>query len=141
MRDELPDDDLDELLRDALEYADPVPEAVHEAALSALAFRDLDGELAELLSGSLAGVRDSADGPMVFAADHAEIAATIQDGRLLAQVAPPVVCTGEVRFANSRRVPIRTDELGRFAVDVTAGPARIVLDHPGGRIRTEWFAA
>jgi hypothetical protein len=66
---------------------------------------------------------------------------TADDGAFLAQVAPPVVCTGEVRFANARPVPIRTDELGRFAVDLTTGPARIVLDHPGGRIHTEWFAS
>lgn len=140
MPDDRPDDDLSDLVRHALEHADPVPGALRQAALSAFAFRDLDGALAELLSDSLPGVRDDGDGPMVFAVEHAEIAVTVEDGRLLGQIAPPVSCTGAVGFANAGPLTIHTDELGRFAVDISPGPARIVLDHPDGRIRTDWFS-
>ena len=136
-----PDDDLADLLRQALEHADPVPRAMHEAALSAFAFRDLDGALAELESSELAGVRDEEPGPLVFALQHAEIAVEVEGGRLLGQVAPPTTCSGQVERANGGPVAFRTDDLGRFAVDVGPGPARIVLDHPEGRIRTDWFPA
>ena len=141
MPDELPDDDLADRVRHALEHADPVPRPMHDAALAAFAFRDLDGALAELLENALPGVRAAADGPMVFAVPHAEIAVTVEGGRLLGQVAPPDACTGAVEFANAEPQTIRTDELGRFAVDISPGPVRIVLDHPEGRIRTDWFSA
>ena len=141
MPDQRPDDDLADDVRHALEHADPVPRSIHEAALAAFAFRDLDGVLAELMSDSSAGVRDSADGPMVFSVEHAEVAITVEDGRLLGQVAPPVACTGTVGLANAEPLTIRTDELGRFAVEISPGPVRIVLDHPDGRIRTDWFSA
>ncbi len=116
---ELLDDDLAELLRDALEHADPVPEAVHEAALSALTFRD-DGQWR---SPPTTG-----------------IAAMIQGGRLLAQVGPPVpniTPPGYMLFVLRRQVP----SVGRFvrvagksrksnmptalppSVDSSAGPA------------------
>lgn len=135
------DDDLADLLRHALDHADPVPPAMHEAALSAFAFRDLDGALAELESSSWAGVRDEDAGPMVFATEHAEIAIAVEEGRLLGQVAPPILCTGEVKRADGEAVAFQTDDLGRFAVGVTPGPVRIVLDHPDGLIRTDWFPA
>lgn len=141
MPDERPDDELADLMRRALEHAEPVPRAVHEAALSAFVMRDLDSALAELMADAFAGVRDTSDGPLVFAVDHAEIAVTIEDGRLVGQVAPPISCRGAVELANAGRVNFRTDDLGRFAVDVVPGPVRIVLDHTEGRIRTDWFAA
>ena len=141
MPDERPDDELADLLRLALEHADPVPRATHDAALAAFAFHDLDGALAELVSDSLTGVRDGLGGPLVFAMDHAEIAVTVEEGRLLGQVAPPVACAGTLEQANGASVTFRTDDLGRFVVDVAQGPVRIVLDHPDGRIRTDWFAA
>lgn len=141
MPDDLPDDELAELVRRTLAAADPVPRAMHDAAVSAFVLRDLDGALAELVSDSLAGVRDDSEGPLVFAVDNAEIAVTVEEGRLLGQVAPPVACAGAVEHANGGPVTFGTDDLGRFAVEVAPGPARIVLDHPDGGIHTDWFAA
>jgi hypothetical protein len=139
MLDERSDDELAELVRDALERGDPVPDAMHQAALSAFAFRDLDSALAQLVGDSMAGVRDLEDGPLVFAVEHAEIAVAVEDGRLIGQVAPPAACAGSVEQAKGSPVTFQTDELGRFAVEIPPGPARIVIDHPGGRVRTDWF--
>lgn len=138
MLDERSDDELAQLVRHALDRGDPVPDAMHEAAISAYAFRDLDSALAELVD-SLPGVRDGEDGPLVFAVEHAEVAVAIENGRLIGQVAPPAACQGSVELAKGAPVTFQADELGRFAVEVEPGPARIVLEHPDGRVRTDWF--
>lgn len=134
------DDHLAALLRIALCRSDPVPDHVHEGALNAFAFRDLDGMLAELVNDSLAVVRDDDErGPLVFETEHVEIAVEVTDGRLVGQLAPPEACRGIVDSPNAEPKDFLTDDLGCFTIDVPHGPLRVVVRHPSGPVRTEWF--
>ncbi len=141
MPDDTGDDELLALLGRALHSAEPVPGPVHEAALAAIGFCDPDAALAELTADLLAGVRDDDGGPLVFEAGHVEIAVTVEGGRIVGQLAPAGACGGTVESPRSGAVAFRSDDLGRFAVDAPAGPVRVVVEHPDGRVRTEWFHA
>jgi hypothetical protein len=106
------DEELLEALREVAARADPVPEDVILAARSAIAYRRMDAELAELLYDS--AVED----------DH--LAGVRSDGgwRQLTFEAPgitidlEVVPEGGLRRVNGQLVP--------------AGPAALRLRHPGG---------
>lgn len=141
MSDNARDDELLALLGRALHRAEPIPGPVHEAALAALGFCDPDAALAELTRDSLAGVRDEDGGPLVFDAGAVEIAVTVERGRIVGQLAPAGACGGALESARSASVDFRADDLGRFAVDAPPGPLRVVVEHPAGRVRTEWFNA
>lgn len=125
------------LLGAAAAEADPVPEAVREAARAALGWRTLDADLAALVEDSaqdahlaLTGVRG--DGPrlLTFEADDTavvvEVTATGTARRLLGQLVEPRSADIEVRHPGGTTT-ISADELGRFtAAGIPAGPVSIV---------------
>ena len=133
------DDQLQDLLGRALRAVDPVPPEVHDAAVAAFELRDLDGELAELVEEPEPVVRAATTRHLVFATDAVEIAVEVVDGRLVGLVAPAVTCQGAVQTPTGPPITFRSDELGRFSVPVPEGALRLVLQHPDGRIRTDWF--
>ena len=129
------DEALIEQLRSTL-HADAVPQTVIEAAKTALSWRRVDAELAELLSDSaldaepalargealVRSVTFSAGKTIVELEIHAD-----REGRtLLGQLSPAATWTVDVQHADrSAAAPVRSDLLGRF---------RIALEH-GGTIR------
>lgn len=134
------DDELLAMIGDALRATDPVPPDVHDRAVAAYELRDLDARLAELVDETSL-VRAADGSQLVFAAEHAEIALEVLAGRVHGLVAPGAACAGAVIVPGQDPVPFRTDELGRFSVAVPGGVLRVVLDHPDGGVRTDWFHA
>lgn len=142
---------LDELRR-VVGATDPIPDEVRLAARSAIAYRRLDDELAELAelsfdslveSGGLAGVR-SVDAPRLvgFAGDtltvELQVAAEDDRRRLVGQLVPGSAGLVEVRHVGGS-VEVEADELGRFDADVPAGPVSLRCSVAGGTVTTEWL--
>lgn len=134
------DDRLLRELRLALDEAEPLPRALHEGALAAFGFRDVDGSLAELAARAPAAVRSGEREMLVFESSRAEVALAVEERRLVGQVAPPESCVCALE-SPARSVRFETDRLGRFALDVPSGPLRLVVEHSTGTVRTEWFRA
>ena len=132
------DDALLARLARALEVAEPVPGASHQAALDAFAFRDVDAALAELVEGELAATRGD-EGPLVFATGEAEIVVDRAGRDAIGQLSPPGPWAGRVESPRHGDVAFQADQLGRFRVGLAGGPVRIIVDLPDGAVRTDWF--
>jgi hypothetical protein len=144
------DDELFEELAAVLRRSDPVPEEVSDFARSALAWRRLDAELAELLedtaleteAASLA--RGGAERIMTFRATDLTIDMAVHAGFLLGQLAPQASATVDLQTGDATVTSTtQTDALGRFRFDLeTEGRfrLRIVRREPEGRaVETSWF--
>lgn len=143
------DDELGERLRTMFATDDPVPTAAIEAAKAAFGWRDIDAELAALVSDSLtaapAAVRGTPPRLLSFATEAVtiDLEVTADDGhaRILGQLAPVQPADVVVEYIGGERAT-EADPMGRFTVDglpvdwlrviVTAGPDRT-------RSCTEWF--
>jgi hypothetical protein len=138
-------------LRNVLDKADPVPDAVIAAAKASFAWRTIDAELAELTADSFetmaAGVRATAPARLLtFEAPGAEIeveiAETGQTRRLTGQLVPPGAASIAVRWATGS-VETSADEMGRFTVEavpattVSLSILRADTTHP---VVTSWVA-
>ncbi len=143
----LSDDRLADLLGQALQAMDPIPDHVVEGARAAFTWRTIDAELAELVFDSasgLVGVRsDDVDRQVTFRAPGVEIeVVVIEEGRrrLVGQLVPPSVATIELVGGDEVR-SAQTDRLGRFTFDdLPPGPVRLaVLDANGAStVQTDW---
>jgi hypothetical protein len=141
------DDRLIELLGQALDTADPVPERVLEGARGAFTWRTIDTELAELVFDSAheeSGVRATdMNRQITFQAPGVEIEVMlIENGtrRLIGQLVPPSAKRVEL-VGTDRVFTTETDRLGRFTFDdVAPGPVRLlVLEDDGAPlVQTEW---
>ncbi|MDX6279676.1 MAG: hypothetical protein QOH03_747 [Kribbellaceae bacterium] len=153
-------DEDDELMAQLSRMAgelDAVPEHVAAAARAAISTRDLDSELAELVADSSAtepelefelvrrGAADAGqDRLLSFDSGDLQVELeVVQDGSnltLIGQVigTAPVECSLE--YADSRRIALPTDELGRFLVDgLTGGPIRVrCRSATGASVNTAW---
>ena len=123
-----------DLLREALDVADPAPQSVLEAAKASLTWLTVDAELAELVEDSslesLSGVR-GASGPRLLTFEAGETTVVLEvtavgpDRRLLGQLVGPRPAAVEVRHP-AGTLAARVDPLGRFSVDaVPAGPVSV----------------
>lgn len=145
MTDQHDTDERDEALIDELRgmfaRADPMPTHVLDAARAAIEFRDLDGQLAELLSDSaveepdLVGVRGTTGRLLTFAKDdrflEVDVTADGGDLGLTGYVVPSVA--GEL-IAEHRDGAIRAgvDAEGRFRMPrVPRGLLRLRFVSPG----------
>lgn len=147
MASELTDEDLMARLRHVGATVDPVPDEVVMAGRSALAYRDLDVRLAELVEESTlagAGTRSDADGSwFTFEVDDVviEVAVRTRAGaqHLVGQVDGADVDTVTVRQSDSQSTP-DVDELGRFSAPIEAGPVSVgVTLADGTRLATSWI--
>ena len=142
------DDELVSQLRRIGSLVDPVPHDVVMAGRSALAYRDLDARIAELVDESTrateAATRSDPEGPwFTFEVDDVviEIAARTRAGEqhLVGHVDGSPVSRVMVRQTGSDANP-DVDGLGRFTTPISAGPVRIVvLLGDGTRIATSWI--
>jgi hypothetical protein len=146
--------DDDRLLQEIgrlLRRAEPVPPDVTLAARSALAWRRMDAELAELLYDSaaetepLTGVRSTATGWRVLTFEGpgmtVEVEISLERSRrtLVGQIIPPSPAHVIVRLPGAEHA-VQADELGRFvASDLKAGPVSLRCEPAdGGAIETGW---
>ncbi|MGD9695846.1 MAG: hypothetical protein AB7V42_09330 [Thermoleophilia bacterium] len=144
------DDPLVRRLGDLLERADPVPPDVTLAARSALAWRRIDAELAELLDDTAltaaAGVRSAAGvRTLTFQTDSGggvEIEVHERAGRrlLVGQVVPPQELEVRVRHPGGT-TSVTSDALGRFRAEgVHPGRASLRCEPAGGgAFETPWM--
>lgn len=144
------DERLMEELGAVLRAIDPVPNEVTLAARSAIAWRRLDADLAELLEDSaleqhLAGTRGGQSGwrALTFESPGGvsiEVEVTLDGTRrtVIGQVVPAANARVGLRQGKEQRVS-DTDEHGRFRFDgVTAGPISLRVGHPDGPVETGW---
>lgn len=138
------DDELLARLRSLAGAADPVPDDVILSGRSAIAYRDLDVRLAELVEEeTTAGVRGDDEPWFVFEVDDVMIELAIRargDSRsLVGQVDGPRASMLTVRHrGDEANVPL--DDLGRFSTPVNSGPLRVELTlNDGRRIATSWI--
>ncbi len=141
-----PDDGLLARLRSVARVADPVPEHVVMAGRSAIAYRDLDVRLAELVEENAGvGVRGEEEPWFSFEFDDVVIEITIRcrdRGRtIIGQVGGASVTSVLVdQPDHEHRCTI--DELGRFSATVETGPVRVRIALGGGeQITTSWVVA
>ncbi len=143
------DDRLLDELASVLRRADPVPADVTLAARSALAWRRMDAELAELLHDSAvdpepAGLRSGRGWrTLTFETPtggtiELEVSAQRSTRSIVGQIVPPVAATIVIR-SHGTETSISTDDLGRFgAGDLPPGPVSLRCELPGGAIETGW---
>lgn len=144
------DDALVADLRALAAAHDPVPPEAVAAARSALAWRTMDAELAELVADSLAGSGDlalvrSTDTPTLLTFESSELTVEVevllQNGRrrLLGQLVPGGQGVVEVRHKGGT-VSVSADEVGLFRVDeVAAGPVSLRCTSGSRVVDTDWF--
>lgn len=148
MAPEVTDDALMNHLRALATVVDPVPEDVRMASRSAIAYRDIDARLAELVEEpEMAGVgmRGDQDQWFTFEVDDIVIELAVQTRagarHLVGQVDGAEVASAAVRQAGSEQ-PVDVDELGRFSTPIVAGPVSVVIHAVDGpRIATSWIIA
>jgi hypothetical protein len=150
-----PSDPRDVALIEALARAlgdDLVPDRVVAAAKASLTWRTIDAELAELAFDSLdeaalAGVRGAttAQRSLSFTTSDVAIDAEVADlpgGRRHLTGIAVVGDAEEVRLGLEQpggTVAIERDDLGRFSIDASSGPARFVIERLGNpRVVTGW---
>jgi hypothetical protein len=146
MRDEY-GDELEEELRSLARTLEPVPPRLLQAAQDAYTWRDLDHELAELVSDSLldadefAFVRSSTELRLVsFRAREVsvdvEVTRTAAGRSLIGQLTPPQPAVVEIRRRQGV-VAVEADELGRFrSGPLPPGPASLRIRPAGPATRT-----
>jgi len=137
-------------LRNVLDHADPVPQAVVEAARAAYTWRTIDAELAELTADSAmatAGVR-STSAPRLLTFEGAgvevevEVAQTGSTRHLSGQLVPTGPAQVTVRWSGGTQ-ETTADNLGRFAFDrVPAGSVSLAILRAGSEqpIVTSWIS-
>ena len=139
----LSDDELLAVVGAVLDEDEPLPPGAVEFATGALVWRDVDGELAELLHDSGAEeavvLRDETVlRLLVFQAGDVTLDVEHGPGRLLGAVSPPGRYRVEVQrsgTAPGEAVSFLTDEAGMFEVERDLrGTVRFVLADPRGRV-------
>jgi hypothetical protein len=134
----------------SLDHLDPVPEAAVRAAAAACELRRADGELAALVAESLldeplALLRDEADNTaLTFVASRLTVELEIdRDRHAVGLISPPV--STEIGVETSSRQPsplaatARSDDLGRFRIDVGVGLCRLRIGSGTEVVVTSWF--
>jgi hypothetical protein len=134
----LADDELVSALALALRELDPVPAELVKAGKTALSWRTVDAELAELVAdtddGIAAAGRSRAPRVLTFAVGDTTLVLEVTDDqnrrRLLGQIVAPR--RAEIEAAHrSGAVTVESDDLGRFRVDdFPTGPIRLSLRVP-----------
>ncbi|MBO0816012.1 MAG: hypothetical protein J2P30_12845 [Actinobacteria bacterium] len=149
------DDELEAELRRLAAEREPVPAQLHQAAVEAFSWRDIDAEIAELVYDSLLDadaaslVRGPAGQRLVsFAAGEVTIDLEVTSagpGRtVMGQIDPPQRATVDIRHPQGT-VTVEADDLGRFqSGPLPPGPASLRLRPPPGAagpaVITDWIA-
>jgi hypothetical protein len=136
-------------LQDVVARADPVPAHVVAAARDSLAWRDPDAALAALVADSASAVPavrgNTPPRLLTFAVGDVilelEADYTASGIHLVGQLLPPQPARLRVDQPGGRSA-IDADELGRFVVDIPAGPTRLhctpLAAEGYSSVQTEW---
>ncbi len=145
------DDDLLGEFRALAARLDPIPPDAIAAARSAIAWRTVDAELAEIIGDpaddkKLAGVRSpQAPELLTFEAPSLTVEVEVLERgtvrSLLGQLVPPT--PGEVQVRHGAgTTTVAADEVGRFRVDdVAPGPVSLRCAAEARVVETDWFLA
>jgi hypothetical protein len=147
---DLSDDDvLAATLSAALDDLDPVPDAAMRAAAAACELPHADGELAALVAeaalGDLVLMRDETESTtLTFAASRVTVEIEIdRDHHAVGIITPPATTMIAVETSSRQATPAmrtaRSDELGRFRVELGAGLCRLRIGSGADAIVTSWF--
>ncbi|MGH8889357.1 MAG: hypothetical protein ACRDV3_06290 [Acidothermaceae bacterium] len=136
-------------LRNMLDEADPVPDAVLASAKASFVWRTIDAELAELTADSVnaAGIRAAGAARLLtFEAPGVEVEVEVADlgptRRLTGQLVPPGPASVTVRW-NIGSIETAADDLGRFTVEgVPTTTISLSILRPGSAhpVVTSWVA-
>ncbi len=145
---ELDDDRLIQLLGEALQESEPVPEKVVAGAKAAFTWISIDRELLEIMSDSAlvgAGMRGVGDEGrfVVMEADGLTIEIEIglpPGAKVVGQLLPPEPATISAVRASGDAIEIEADDLGRFVFPaIDAGSVRFRVDlSGGGSFESDW---
>lgn len=147
------DEVLLKLLGEALDEADPVPAEAVQAAMALSNLSDVDAELATLVADTLIEqdvvlyrhevtleVDASAERLVSFASPQLNVDVELHanDSSMVGVVMPAGVFEIEVE-TRQQKVVTRSDELGRFHVELPPGPCRLHVQAFGGAVVTPWI--
>jgi hypothetical protein len=146
------DEILATILSDAIDHLDPVSTRAVEAAVAACDIGYADAELAALVADSMADagvlLRDELDSTVLtFRSSRVTVELEIdRDLHAIGLISPPAATEVVVETAatpgaaaSSRTWSARTDELGRFRIDVDAGLCRLRIGSGSETTVTSWF--
>jgi hypothetical protein len=155
----MPDDeDLLVALRSLFARLDPMDPRLLEQAHSALTWRTVDAELAELSFDSLVdhdllAARSDQDGTLAprmlgfrTVVNGEEMSIDVEvvadgGGALVGQLVPPRPASIEVQTSSGTVGQVEADELGRFEVEsVPRGPVRLLVRRGDRVVQTTWVS-
>jgi len=135
------DDELIRILGVALDEEEPLPLGAVEFAAGTLAWRDMEGELAELLHDSVLEetvmLRDETClRLLVFQAGDITLDVEQEPHKLIGAISPPGRYRVEVHDGQRSAAPAAlTDEAGMFELrGEIRGPVRFVVSDPDGQV-------
>lgn len=148
------DDVLLDLLGDALSEADPVPLEAINTALALASLSNADAELATLVADTLVdsdgvlfrhdltmeSLSGGSDRLVSFTTPQLSLDVDLpaHSTTLVGVITPPCAVDVEIE-TQAATVRVRTDDLGRFTVDLSPGPCRLRLHAPAGTVVTPWI--
>jgi len=138
------------LLAEMIDADDDPPAPAVQAALVACELARAEGELVALVAEStgeerLVGVRDEIEATVFkFRASNLTVELEIGlDGHAIGVISPPQATEIEVERASAQVPPLhpvcRSDELGRFRMDVANGLCRLRIGTGDNAVITSWF--
>jgi len=140
------DDELINLLREALAVDEEVSPRMAEAAVSAVEWLRVDDEMAELVfdsadSPALATVRGDVPRQLTYRFDDLLIDCEVGHDALLGQLVPAALATLELLSADGARTVLDVDDTGGFVAEsVPAGPMSIRCSRVGQpTVVTPWL--
>jgi hypothetical protein len=127
------DDDLLEMLREAIKAREAVPVRFIETAKSAFAWHNIDAELAQLIYDSDADREPAAARSetasiraLTFTSAHLYIELEVTENSLIGQVMPPLAGHVETQPQTGPTVTVPIDEIGCFTIEpLPASPFRL----------------
>ncbi|HEX3425321.1 MAG TPA: hypothetical protein VHT30_04260 [Acidimicrobiales bacterium] len=148
------DDVLLDLLGDALNEADPVPPDAIRMALALASLGDVDAELATLVADTLVDSdvvlfrHDVTMEPLSGPSDRlvsfttprlsVDVDLPANSTTLVGLITPPCAVDLELE-TQAGTESLRSDDLGRFTVDLPPGPCRLRIHALGGTVVTPWI--
>ena len=150
------DEVLLDLLAEALDEAEPVPDSAVAVARSVASLGDVDAELATLVADTVLiddGVLMRHDLTMEeshlltdrmvsFETAHASLDVEVNgDGRrVVGVITPPMSVLVDLETTGGKTVSTQSDDLGRFRIESGSGSCRIRVHASDGAIVTPWIA-
>jgi len=149
MRDAMHDEQLLELLREAMKARQAVPAHFVETAKNAYAWHNIDAELAQLTYDSCLDKQPTASlrseeasiRALTFTSAHLHIEVEVNKESLIGQIIPPQQGTIETQAQAGPVTAAPIDEIGCFAIEpLPAGPFRLHCRTDSGiEVITGWI--